>query len=157
MPSVCERSHFYSMDVDPDINAVRFRWDGQPTGEELRYGANQLLEFVRSRAVSGLIVDTRRVTAHPRSSVEWLVRAWMPKVATAGIRHVAVVHEDNLLARTEMEALKQRIQQASSLPLFYTAESQEEARRWTAEQNQSITSFSHLVRYLSSLTLFSLS
>lgn len=143
------------MDVDSDINAVRFRWNGQPTGEEVRYGANQLLGFVRSRAVSGLIVDTRRVTAHPRSSVEWLVRTWMPKVATAGIQHVAVVHESNLLARAEMEALKHRVQQASSMPLFFTAESHEEARRWTAEQNRSITSFSHLLRYLSSLTLFS--
>ena len=157
MPSARERSRLYSMTVDAEIDAVRFRWKGQPTGEAFRYGASQLLEFVRSKAVPGLIVDARNVTAHHPSSMEWLVREWVPNVASAGIEYVAVVHEDDLLARTEMETLNDRIQRAESVPFFLTTDSLMDARGWIAERDQRPSSFYHLARYLSSLQLFSLS
>lgn len=127
MPPIRDSSQLYSMRVDEEINAVRFRWKRQPTGEEFRYGANQLLEFVRSRAVSGLIVDTQNITAHHPSSMEWLVREWMPEVTSAGIEHVAVVHEDDLIARTEMETLNDRFQQAETAPFFLTTDTHTEA------------------------------
>ncbi len=157
MPSPHGTSQLYSMEVDADINAVRFRWKGQPTGEEFRYGANQLLEFVRSRAAAGLIVDARNVTAHQRSSIEWLVREWMPKVAAAGVEYVAVVHEDDLIARTEMEALNERFRQAEAAPLFLPTDAPAEAREWIAERDRSTPSLYHIGQYLSSLQLFSLS
>jgi len=157
MPSSRDSSHLYSMEVDAEISTVRFRWKEQPTGEEFRYGANQLLKFVQSRTVSGLIVDTRNVTAHHSSSVEWLVREWMPDMTSAGIEHVAVVHRDDLIARTEMETLNDRIQRAEPAPLIFTTDSPTDARRWIAERDQSPPSLHHLVQYLSSLQLFSFS
>lgn len=93
------------MTVDTEINAVRFRWEEQPTGEEFRYGANQLLKKIRSQAVSSLLLDARTITAHQKSSLDWIMREWMPQVASAGIEHVAVVHESDLIARVEMESL----------------------------------------------------
>ncbi|WP_103030285.1 hypothetical protein [Salinibacter altiplanensis] len=157
MPSIRDSSRLYSMEVDPEIRAARFRWKGQPTGEEFRYGANQLLEFVRSRTVTGLIVDTRKMTAHQRSSMEWLVRSWMPDVASAGIEHIAVVHGDDLIARTEMSALDDQFQQAESFPFFFATHSPRDAQEWVAEKDQNTLSFSHLARYFSSLKLFSFS
>lgn len=155
MPSIRDSFHLYSMKVDAEINAVRFRWKGQPTGEEFRYGANQLLEFVRSRAVPGLIVDARNITAHHSSSVEWLVREWMPDVASAGVEHVAVVHEDDLIARTEMETLKEQTQRAESYPSFFATDRPTDAQEWIDKQNQSTAPIFHLARYLPSLNLFS--
>ncbi|MCS3661051.1 hypothetical protein GGP68_002480 [Salinibacter ruber] len=157
MPSPHGTSRLYSMEVDAEINAVRFRWTGQPTGEEFRYGANQLLESVRSRAVAGLLVDARNVTAHQRSSIEWLVREWMPEVAAAGVEYVAVVHEDDLIARTEMEALNERFRQAETAPLFFPTDAPADAREWIAERDRSTTSLYHIGQYLSSLQLFSFS
>ena len=157
MPSVRERSRLYSMTVDAELDAVRFRWKGQPTGEEFRYGAGQLLKFVRSKAMPGLIVDARSVTAHHPSSMGWLVREWVPSVASAGVEYVAVVHEDDLLAKTEMETLNDRIQRAESVPFFFTTDSLMDAREWIAERDRRTSSFYHLARYLSSLQLFSFS
>ncbi len=157
MPSAHGKSRLYSMEVDAEINAARFHWRGQPTGEEFRYGANQLLEFVQSHAVTGLIVDTRNITAHQRSSVEWLVREWMPGVAAAGIEHVAVVHQDDLIARTEMETLNDRFQQTEAAPLFFPTDIPAEAREWVAEQDQNPPSLYRIGQYLSSLQLFSFS
>lgn len=105
MPSTREPFRLYSMTVDTEINAVRFRWEEQPTGEEFRYGANQLLKKIRSQAVSSLLLDARTITAHQKSSLDWIMREWMPQVASAGIEHVAVVHESDLIARVEMESL----------------------------------------------------
>ncbi|WP_263785187.1 hypothetical protein [Salinibacter grassmerensis] len=154
MPSIHER--LYSMTVDTEVNAVRFRWKAQPTGEEFRYGTNQLLEFVRSQAVPGLIADVRNVTAHHTSSMEWLVREGLPEAASAGIEHIAIVHGDDLIARTEMETLREQAQQAESYPSFFTTNRPKDAREWIHEQNQSTTSLFQLARYLPSLNLFSL-
>ncbi len=87
----------------------------------------------------------------------WLVREWVPSVASAGVEYVAVVHEDDLLAKTEMETLNDRIQRAESVPFFFTTDSLMDAREWIAERDRRTSSFYHLARYLSSLQLFSFS
>ena len=145
------------MTVDPEINAVRFRWEKQPTGKEFRHGADQLLKQIRSQAVSGLLVDARTITAHQKSSLEWIVREWMPEVASAGIEYVAVVHESDIIARMEMESLQDQVQQSTSFPHFFATESPRKAQRWISEQSQSGRSLFSLTQYLSALKLFSLS
>lgn len=157
MPSTREPFRLYSMTVDTEINAVRFRWEEQPTGEEFRYGANQLLKKIRSQAVSSLLLDARTITAHQKSSLDWIMREWMPQVASAGIEHVAVVHESDLIARVEMESLQDQVQQSPSFPRFFATESPEAARRWISKQHESRRFFFSLTQYLSALKLFSLS
>jgi len=78
-------------------------------------------------------------------------------VAAAGVEYVAVVHEDDLIARTEMEALNERFRQAETAPLFFPTDAPADAREWIAERDRSTTSLYHIGQYLSSLQLFSFS
>lgn len=127
---VPKNTELYSMEWDPTINAVLFKWNEFSTGEEFRKGANRLLEFIRSKQASKLIVDTREITAHNDEDEEWLKEEWVPKTIEAGVEYAATVRQDSAIAKMDMDNFITELEE-----LNYTAmvtADMEEAREWIA-------------------------
>jgi hypothetical protein len=156
-PSSGRSSRLYSIESDAETGIIRFRWRTQPTGEEVRYGANRLLERLRSKGASGLIVDIRGLTAHRPSDMKWLEERWLPKARDTGIRCVAVVHEGDLIGRTQMNALESRVQEkegSGTFPALRATESLQAARAWIRDQTRETRSLLAALRRLFSQEVF---
>lgn len=146
------------MESDAETGVIRFHWRAQPTGEEVRYGANRLLERLRSKGASGLIVDIRGLTAHRPSDMKWLEEKWLPKARDTGIRWVAVVHAGDLIGRTQINGLESRVQEMAergTVPALRATESLQAARAWIRDQTGEARSLLAALRRLFSRDVFS--
>ena len=151
-------SRLYSIESDAETGAIRFHWWAQPTGEEVRYAANRLLERLQSRVASGLIVDIRGLTAHRPSDIKWLEEQWLPKARDTGIQCVAVVHAGDLIGRTQMNGLESRVRERAergTVPALCATESLKVARAWISDQIGDAWSLPAALRRLFSREAFS--
>ena len=129
---VHEDTDLYTIEYDPELDAIIHTWNEFAEGERFRSGANDLLAFIRQRDTSNLIVDTSGIRAHNEADKEWLETEWVPQIIDAGIRHAATVHKDSVISEMEMEEF---VRELDELP--YTAmmtADMSEAREWIAEQ-----------------------
>lgn len=122
------------MEMDRQLDAVLFRWNKFAAGEEFRRGANKLLEFIRRKDASKMIVDTSGITAHQEADQEWLVNTWIPKIIDAGIEYNAQVHKDSVIAKMDMEGFQEQVDDSHPDYTSMVTDSVEEAREWIAEK-----------------------
>lgn len=127
-----KNTDLYSMEMDRELNAILFRWNKFASGQEFREGANKLLEYIRSKNVSKLIVDTSGITAHQDEDEEWLINEWIPKIIDAGIQYSVTVRQDSVIAKMDMENFITRLEDHDYVTM--TTASMEEAREWIAEK-----------------------
>lgn len=122
----------YTIEVDDEIGAIVHTWEQFTSGEEFREGCNELLEFIRERDESKLIIDTSGIPAHDEADKQWLQEEWIPEEIEAGIEYSVSVTSDSAISQMEME---QFVDQTADLPLTYVmAGDMAEAKEWIAEQ-----------------------
>lgn len=131
-PEVAKNTKLYSMEWDDELEAVLFRWNDFAAGERFREGANRLLQYIRSKNATKLIVDTSGITAHRDEDEEWLVQEWIPKIIEAGVKYSATVRQDSAIAKMDMEDFITRIEEHDYVSMM-TAD-MEEAREWIANK-----------------------
>jgi hypothetical protein len=106
----------YTIWWESELNAVAHRWDEFASGEQFRDGCEELLDVIRERDASKLLVDTSGIRAHDDEDQAWLQEDWVPRIIEEGIDTSAMVHPDSVIAEMDMEAFM------------------DEAREWLAEQ-----------------------
>lgn len=122
----------YRIEWDDDVGAVVHYWTKFTTGQDFRDGANELLEVLRSRDTSKMIVDTSGIQAHDEEDKEWLTSVWIHEVSDAGIDNSAVVHPDSVIAKMEMDDFAQEL---DGLDLTqYNTSSMQKAKDWLADK-----------------------
>lgn len=129
---VYEEAEHYRIEWDSDLQAVVHFWTDFCTGQDFKDGSNALLEFIRSKDASKMIVDTSGIQAHDEEDKRWLQEVWVPKVADAGVDHSVVVHPDSVISQMEMEDFAQELD-GIGLTQYNTSD-MEEARRWLADK-----------------------
>lgn len=122
----------YTVEYDPEIDAVVHTWTAFTSGQAFRDGANELLEVFRERDTGKLLVDTSGIQAHDDEDEAWLEEEWIPKMLDAGMTHAAHVYPDSVISEMDMEEFEESI---ADLPydVVFTADLGE-AREWTAKQ-----------------------
>lgn len=125
-------TYLYSLEWDEEIEAVVFTWNEFASGQRFRKGANELLEFIRSKNASKLIVDASGIKVHDNEDQRWLAEEWLPKIIDAGIEYTATVYEDTPLAEMEMKSLRPHLE-GHPITAIVTVD-KDEAREWIAVQ-----------------------
>lgn len=133
MPApIAKSTELYSMEMDPELDAILFRWRKFASGQEYREGMNELLEYVRSKNVSKLIADTSGIKAHQEEDQEWVEETWVPKATDAGLQYCAAVRQDSVIAELDMEDFITRLDEHDYV--LKMTSSVEEAREWISEK-----------------------
>jgi len=122
----------YTIAWDSELNAVTHRWDEFTSGEEYREGCEKLLDAIKERNASKLLVDTSGIRAHDDEDTQWLQEEWMPRIIDAGVEHAVTVHPDSVIAQMDMEEFMDDV---SDMPYdAMLTDDMSEAREWLAEQ-----------------------
>lgn len=122
----------YTIEYDGETGAIIHTWDQYVSGQDFRDGANELLEFIRQRDTSKLVVDTSGIQAHDDADKEWLQEEWIPKIIDAGIEYSVTVYADSVISEMEMEEFAD---QAGDHPYtIVVTGDMSEAREWIAEK-----------------------
>lgn len=121
----------YTIEWDGDIGAVIHTWTAFTTGQRFRDGCTELLEVIRTRDASKVLIDTRGIQAHDEADKQWLVSEWIPMVIRAGVEYTATVHPDSVIAAMEMEDVAADVADVEGNQLV--TGDHDEARRWLAE------------------------
>lgn len=125
-------TYLYTLEWDEEIETVVFTWNEFVAGQQLREGAGDLLELIRSKDASKMIVDASNIEVHDKRDQQWLTEEWLPMIAEAGIEYTATVRKDSPLAEMEMNNLRTRLQEHPITSKI--AVDKAEARRWIADQ-----------------------
>lgn len=129
---VYEDTANYTIEWDSDLGAVIHTWTGFTSGEEFRAGCEALLDAIKAKNASYLIVDTRNVKAHDDEDKQWLQEEWTPRMVDAGVEGSAQVHPDSVISKMEMENLAEDM---DDIPFEnFLTDSMDEARDWVASQ-----------------------
>lgn len=123
----------YTIEYDDDIDAIVHTWTAFAAGEAFREGSNELLDFVRKRDASNMIVDTSGIQAHDEADKKWLQEEFIPQIVDAGIEYSVTVHKDSVVSEMEMEEFVDMTDDDIPMTNVVTGD-MAEAREWVAEQ-----------------------
>lgn len=129
---VYEDADTYTIERDDDIGAIVHTWERFVSGDDFREGCERLLEVVRRRDASKLLVDTSAIQAHDDDDLRWLREEWAPATIEAGIEYSATVHADSVISEMDVETLMEEAEDIPQEP-FFTSDVAE-AREWLASK-----------------------
>lgn len=129
---ISTNADLYSMEMDRDTDTILLRWNKFPSRHEFREGTSKLLEYVRSKNVSKLIIDTSDITVLQEVKEECALEEWVPKVINAGIQYSAIVRPDSVVAKMDMEDIIGRMNDYDYTTA--TTDSIAAAREWIASK-----------------------
>ena len=84
---------------DPDASCVHLEWKGFVHGEKGRTGLNMGLDFFKTKSTNRWLADTRQLRVVPEEDLKWINEDWFPRAIAAGVRRMALVVPESVLAK----------------------------------------------------------
>ncbi|NJP04710.1 MAG: hypothetical protein HC837_03290 [Chloroflexaceae bacterium] len=113
---------------DSEINSVLMEWKSFVFGNDFRQGLNKGLELAREKRASRWLADLRKLGVVSQEDQQWSNQDWFPRALAQGIRSMAIVVPENVVAKWSVERIMQKAEE-QPLVVTYLA-SVEEARQW---------------------------
>ena len=88
------------------LRIVEQKWKGQATSKEFRASAEKVLALLKEKNATKLLRDTRKMTVILPDDQEWTKNDWMPRMAQAGLKKVAVVIPGHGVAKLSINKMK---------------------------------------------------
>jgi hypothetical protein len=98
---------------DPEHNCVFSEWKGFATSSEFRVGTMKMLEAIQDRHASSMLNDARKLEAVGEEDQLWIRDTWVPLVAAAGLKRLAVVEAHSGLGRFAVDEMIKRNRKAT--------------------------------------------
>ncbi len=101
-------------------------WRGEVTVEDVKQGAEKVLEQVQIHGCINLLNDNRELTGSWDGANEWIEKDWMPRVVAAGLQKFAHMVSADIFAAMSVEEMVTRAS-GFEMRIF---EDEHEAKAW---------------------------
>jgi hypothetical protein len=114
--------------LDREKACLYTEWKGFANSREYRAGITKVLEAVRRTHATSLVSDTRKLELVSSEDQLWIRDTWVPLVAAAGLKRVALVIARHGLGKFAVEAISAQV--GPTVFVKATFESVTEAEAW---------------------------
>lgn len=111
---------------------IRTVWFGFALSEEVREGMLEALRHVRENNVTRWLADYRQRRIITPEDQQWIADTFLPQLATAGLRRLAIVESENVFGRLSVTGPLSRASDHINWEIGYF-DSPDEALRWLNE------------------------
>jgi hypothetical protein len=94
-----------SIHLDREGKCVLSEWKGFSNSIEFRAGNLKVLEAIRHTTAASLFIDNRRLEGVTPTDQLWIRDTYIPLVAAAGLRRIALVQANHGLAKIATEEM----------------------------------------------------
>jgi hypothetical protein len=116
--------------LDRDRRCLHTEWKGFATSVEYRAGITKVLDAVREAHATSMLADTRKLELVSSEDQLWIRDTWVPLVAAAGMKRIALVVAAHGLGRFAVESLNAQV--GDEVFVRATFESMADATEWLA-------------------------
>ena len=110
---------------------VHSRWKGFANSAEFRAGLKKGLQAVRERHATGYVSDGRKIKVIVREDQKWVSEIFMPLMAAAGLKRMAIVTAQAGLGKLTVEETVQMVDNQGLL--MRTFDSLSAAESWVQQ------------------------
>jgi hypothetical protein len=114
--------------LDRDRRCLHTEWKGFANSIEYRAGITKVLDAVRETHATSLLADTRALELVSTEDQLWIRDTWVPLVAAAGLKRIALVVATRGLGRFAVESMNAQV--GDKVFVRATFESMAEATAW---------------------------
>jgi hypothetical protein len=118
---ICTVSH------DPGIPCLVVRWKGYATSIQIRYIHECLIRLIAEHRVGKVLGDDTELVSIAEMDQHWIVRDWMPRAISAGLRTAASIKPHAHFGQTSISRILSITPADLAVRSFDSAE---EARNW---------------------------
>ncbi len=102
-------NQFMTISWNKTLRIVEQKWKGQATSQNFRASAKKALALLKEKKATKLLRDTRKMTVILPGDQEWTKKDWMPRMAKAGLKKVAIVISGHGVAQLSVNKMKEAI------------------------------------------------
>ncbi len=78
----------------PQTGCAKIEWLGMPTSDEFRLGCNTVLDILKDKGLTKVLVDNSAATLFTVADQRWLNEDWLPRAEKQGYRFSATILGD---------------------------------------------------------------
>jgi len=113
----------------PDVPCIYVQWIDLPPSDEFRKGCNTVLDMLKARGLSKVIVDNSKARLFSVSDQHWLNEDWLPRAEKAGYRYSATVLGDSdAFVKYAAQSIANKRDQSKFVSKFF--KTTDEAAQW---------------------------
>ena len=120
-----------SIQWDAEYRCVHAEFKAFANSAEFRAGSMKILEAIKDKRSTSLVVDNRRLEGVATEDQLWLRDTWVPLAVAAGLQRIAVVVAHHGLGRIATEQILSQIGQTTFATRTFTTVS--EATEWVSD------------------------
>lgn len=126
---------FVKISWNDDLQCVESEWFDFAFGPPYREAVDKALELLQKMNGSRSFSDLRRASVLTEEDAKWIIEKWIPRASAAGLRKIAVIPPNAVLAQMQLDQLRKKGGREQSVHLGIVTEyfvSPESAHRWLA-------------------------
>jgi hypothetical protein len=114
---------------DEEDRIASIEWHGFADGEDYRRLLNMLLELLEQKSASRILADSRKAKVVTPADQEWVSSTWSPRANKAGLRSVALLVPESMVAKMSLERMRVRYMASTGGRVQYFTDA-EDAKKW---------------------------
>ncbi len=121
-----------NVDIEFDVDGkfIYANWKGFQTVDNVKSGAQKMLEFMKQKKVTRVLNDNRLVTGPWQGAAEWGAKEWFPAMFAAGLTHFAWIQSTSVFSQLSAEKTLSETDNSRKTQGIRTFDDVELARRW---------------------------
>lgn len=113
----------------PDVPCIYVKWIDLPQSDEFRKGCDTVLDMLKARGLSKIIVDNSQAKLFSVTDQHWLNEDWLPRAEKAGYRYSATVLGDSdAFVKYAAQSIANKRDQSKFMSKFF--KTIDEAKEW---------------------------
>jgi hypothetical protein len=118
------------IEFDEQGNFMYANWKGFQTVENVKFGCEKMLEFLKQKNISRVLNDNRLVTGPWQGAAEWGAREWFPRMFAAGLTHFAWIQSTSVFSQLSAEKALSETDESWKTRGIRTFDDPELAHKW---------------------------
>lgn len=113
----------------PDVPCIFVKWIDLPPSDEFRKGCDTVLDMLKAKGLSKIIVDNSQAKLFSVADQHWLNEDWLPRAEKAGYRYSATVLGDSdAFVKYAAQSIANKRDQSKFVSKFF--KTIDEAKEW---------------------------
>ena len=105
-------------------------WKGFQTVDNVKFGCEKMLEFLKQKKITRVLNDNRQVTGPWQGAAEWGAKEWFPRMFAAGLTHFAWIQSTSVFSQLSTEKALFETDESWKTQGIRTFDDPELARKW---------------------------
>jgi hypothetical protein len=121
-----------NVDIEFDVDGkfIYANWKGFQTVDNVKFGAEKMLDFMKQKKCTRVLNDNRLVTGPWQGAAEWAAKEWFPRMFGAGLTHFAWIQSTSVFSQLSAEKALSETDESWKTQGIRTFDDPEVARRW---------------------------